>query len=805
MPGATGFPVFTMKVAGSDYDYQAGNIVFRHCYPGGKGDRGELAWTVRGGAIPSSDPFVGKSIELLADEGSGAYRLFFGRCLDLPYTRSLAGWNREYVARGLRDLGDRVAVTNPVDGTDKIGFNLRFDDRDYVDSLAGRTVGEIITYTLQAVPIAKALTAYGVGVYTHVTGPPETYTLPTATSGDLSALTIIPQRPVYIAGERVLQSIEGMLRDWAPNHIMVVLPDGTIRILDVRTFGGGSPTVLRLDNSSGTIIHLDDFALTSSISDCYARVRVRGSPLVVGAWLSTAAGTLLEDFAHDGLDNAKAKAAWRSWDYVMPGQNTGAATFLATISGGAVTGIAVLTPGFGYTASQTGVTLTITGGGGTGATGTFSTDGYGQAVTPVVTAGGSGYTSVPQVTGPARAGSGQTDTGTCTMSDTTHVTVTSADTTKSWPSNFWDWTSTGRHGTAYLSASIVSGVNALDAAKITSNTSLSAGGTSTLTLDRPMPSTSFDSYTIYGTAGGAANVWRRYKAADTGIRAAMATYFPFPVVMTTSDGTAAEMVSRPVMQILYAPSGFPSSSQAAAPLGMTVDVTTGYIYADRPVVTLFGTSQNLQKGGSATDGIPTDVRVFAAVRKGNLEAIKPADSGGSPTYEGTSHTVYGVDETLTITVSDWIDKGQQTQMDAYAQDLLDSVKDVVYEGAIPLVGYYKTWLTDFGAGVQVKGPSGGYTLPWESVTLPVVRAGLEWTSHGPLWRTVLYVSTRRAAYTEDLYRRTPPVTGIWWGADLTDVEFQVGAPWMDEGGVHKLMFSRGAQGQERWTVNTQTD
>ncbi|MBI5770412.1 MAG: immunoglobulin domain-containing protein [Verrucomicrobia bacterium] len=74
------------------------------------------------------------------------------------------------------------------------------------------------------------------------------------------------------------------------------------------------------------------------------------------------------------------------------------ATAVATVSGGAVTGVIVTAPGSGYTAAPT-VTL---GGPGTGATATTS----GQIVGITVTAGGSGYTSAPTVAFSGGGGSG---------------------------------------------------------------------------------------------------------------------------------------------------------------------------------------------------------------------------------------------------------------------------------------------------------------------------------------------------------------------------------------------------------------
>lgn len=69
------------------------------------------------------------------------------------------------------------------------------------------------------------------------------------------------------------------------------------------------------------------------------------------------------------------------------------ATFTATVSGGAVTAIAVDTGGTGYV---TGQTLTITGGSGSGATATITAT-AGVVTSVTVTGGGTGYTTPPTV------------------------------------------------------------------------------------------------------------------------------------------------------------------------------------------------------------------------------------------------------------------------------------------------------------------------------------------------------------------------------------------------------------------------
>lgn len=771
MAGSAGDPAFTLKVGGTNYDYKANRVDFHHMSPGGKGDRGELTWTVRGGALAGTDPFLGKSIELWADEGAGAYILFKGRCLDLPISQGGFGWNRRYTARGLRDLADRVPVTNPADGTDRIVFNLRYDDREYDATFAGCSAGSIIRYTLESTCTRTALTALGIGNY-------NTNSLPTNTTDDLNTLTTILPRPVYVGGERVLQAVEGVLRDGAPNIVMRIAPNGTIQFKDVRNFNTSTATVIRLDSNTGDIVDLADMNLTRSVSDCYTRVRVRGTTKVVGAWLSTNKGTLVEDFGHDNMTTAQAKSAWRLYDFIRPGDPTGEASFIPTINGtGVITGVAVAATGWGYNANSN-IALTFTSSVGSGAAGNFATDVNGGATSVTLSSGGTGYNTLtpPGITPPRKTLPGQVDTGNCSMSNTTSVTVTSSDTTRKWNSGFWDQTTNGRHGVIYLYAPIVSGVNAFFSAQITNTTQLNAGNTSVLLLDRPAPSNSFNTYIIYGTAGGASGVWRKYKPADANVATNLAMVFPFPTPAVSTDGASVELVSRPSMQVVCTTKDNQVNYTTTLPVPMTVDIKNGYFYAEKPVVTYFGTTANLKLGGANTDGIPDDVRVFAAVRTGNLEAIRPAnDVNGNAVFSGTANSVEGIQETLTVTMRDWLDPGNQNTMENYAQDLLESVQDTVCEGVIPLVGYRSQYLTNFGISAQVWGPSGSYSVPWENhVTFPIVRTALEFSQVGPRYRTIIYISNRRSAFTEEIYRRIPPIQGPWWGADLTQAEFKVG-------------------------------
>ncbi len=578
-------------------------------------------------------------------------------------------------------------------------------------------------------------------------------TLPAVTLADLDGLTVIPPFEVDVAGERILQALEGVVQSCHPNHFLYVQPDGTIRLLDPRGFHSLSTVTLTMD---GTDPRVGRPSLTTDWSQCYTRVIVRGNSLVVPVTLSLAPwpgssasdGGLQEDFGHDGLTNADAKADWHYTDFTAPGQVPGTAAAHAVLSGSTVGSIDVDYQGYGY--GTTAPTVSISGGGGSGATATATLTG-GKVTSISVGAAGSGYTSAPSVLLTSPGGVGQQDVGTCTMSSTTSVTVTSADAKAAWTADYWDQTDAGRHGVLVLRSDVISGYTQTFTARVTANTSLSAGGTSTLTLDTPAPATSYNSYQLYGLSGGASVVYRRYKVTNAQIAAQMTNSFPYPVAYRNSDGTAATLTSTPVGTVFYAPWGSAPYEQSG--IGIRCDPTSGTILTAKPTALVF-----------SADGqtpVPVDdFQVFIPVNTGALEAIEPPDSGG-PVYSGTAYSALGIERTKTITVPDWRDNSNAANMLVLAAEYLDSVKDVVFEGTVPYYGLLGSALLP-GVAVEIAGS--GYSTPWSSTALPVVAVDLEYRerSGATSYVTTLTVSNRRAPYTGAALQR-PAVTGQPFG------------------------------------------
>jgi hypothetical protein len=162
---------------------------------------------------------------------------------------------------------------------------------------------------------------------------------------------------------------------------------------------------------------------------------------------------------------------------------------------------------------------------------------------------------------------------------------------------------------------------------------------------------------------------------------------------------------------------------------------------------------------------PSDVWVLLPVNTGPNVVYYPPNTGGppatTPAYAGTSYTVEGLTDTLTVTVPEWRDPANATAMSAYASDLLDSVKDARVQGTVTYHGIYTPALT---MGLALTIAASGYTAPygWGSLAIPVLECELDLAPAGTLQTTRMRVSNERAHYAPQAYLH-PDRTGITWG------------------------------------------
>jgi hypothetical protein len=767
------YPDWRLTIAGATYTLPSPYFSFSEWIVYSRERGSALSWTYRDGNMgprDGTDPFVGKTATLEYDVGSGWVLAFSGKCLGCGNQWTPTGWARQYQAVGLRALGDRVPVTNTTTGGDTHWFNSDPDDwYRYQAELAGRTAGEILENVLTDQTTAEALDAQGIGAYSTLSPP----TLPTATTDDLDAMTFIPPYQVIVNGEKALGAIEAVLRTLAPNHTLHVEPDGTIRFLDQRLYGSntsGYPNYISLectDTTNPDLVDVGAIQLQADVANSFPRVLIRGDDYAEMKLFTLDDGGVEEDFAHSALTTAEAKAVWKLADFEAPDGSAGQATATCTLSGGGIASTFTITnKGYGYSSAPT---IVFSGGGGTGATATASLT-NGQVTSITRTATGSGYTSAPTMIFTCPDGA-TGDSGTCTCPDTGTITVTSADANKTWGSNYWDQ-STGRRGVVWAQYTSGAGVTSRVARKITANAALAAGGTANLTVDRALPSTDFDEYLIRGYAGGGSIVWRKYTLADADMKLKIRPVATFPAPLQNAVGTAVTLTSTPTAEVLWSSSGNPPEFSGPAPI--TIDYENGDIYFELPTVTYFGTRANLILGGASTDGIPTNIRLFLPIATGTLTAVYPPDSGG-PVYSGTSYSVDGITDTLVVTVPQWKDPSQTTQVEAYAEELHAAVKDTAIEGIIPLARFDSRFLEP-GQGVRLTGE--GYALPYASTTLPVVECVVRFDAGMSKYRTELKVSTRRAAYTAGQFLRPPvrPLPIIPMGVALGPVAPYVASP-----------------------------
>ena len=498
-------------------------------------------------------------------------------------------------------------------------------------------------------------------------------------------------------------------------------------------------------------------SLTADWSGCYQRCIVRGHDQVIAVTLgvqpfpgsSGADGGLAEDFAWESLTNAQAKSNWNWTDFQNPGQTPGTAAGLAVLSGTTLGSISVQFAGYGYSSAPT---VTVSGGGGSGATATAAESG-GVVTGFTVTAAGSGFTSVPSVLVTPPGGVGQTDQGTCTCPSTTTVTVTSTNTKASWAANYWDQTITGHHGVLILRSDVLTDYTQMQQVRVTANTALTAGGTSTLTIDTPLPATSYTAYQLYGTAGGASNVYRLYSVTNSDIAGRLGNYFPYPMAYRNSNGTSATLVSTPAGTVFYSAAGTAPYEQSG--IGIAVDPSSGTILTSKPTALVFS--------ADGMTAVPVDdLQVFLPVHVGFLMEVYPADISGMPQYEGTSNTALGLTRTKTISCDDWRDSSNSANMLLFASEYLDTVKDVVYEGTVPYYGLLSAALT-IGHALNIAGS--GYSTGWESLGLPITAVDLQYQERGggTSWVTTLTVSNRRVPFNGAALQR-PAMTGQPFGS-----------------------------------------
>ena len=182
----------------------------------------------------------------------------------------------------------------------------------------------------------------------------------------------------------------------------------------------------------------------------------------------------------------------------------------------------------------------------------------------------------------------------------------------------------------------------------------------------------------------------------------MQQYFPYPFAYAAPTGAAAVMTSAPICMAYWSETGFGQTYNSGGSIPVIVDPVGGTITTTQPTA---------QVNGNIVIP-PTDVQVFLPVANGSLEVFSPA----STYFTGTSALIEGIQRIKVITVRDWTDYSLNANMQVYANELLQSMCDVVLEGSTSYLGLATSFLVPAQA-VQITGTTGPgptqYITGWE--------------------------------------------------------------------------------------------
>lgn len=281
----------------------------------------QFAFHIEGGA-PSPVWFHGDSVEVTIDfelpspDDVGPELVFKGEITDRSWQPGGPhGWKLGYTCQGLRYQSDRVPITAP-DLTGNYVLNRQPDDPYGTEADRGLSIGEMFERVLTIQSVADALDAVGIQ-YASLSPP----TLHADTAADLALLTVVPPQPVHLGGDAIFNTLEQVLGRWMPTFLLVVPPSGILRCLDTQDISddiGDDPHFLNRLLYLPGIDGVGDPgvgwpAIRSTTAHCATRVVLRGGPRTAAALLSTADGTLAEDW--DPAD----EPSWTLYDYTSPG------------------------------------------------------------------------------------------------------------------------------------------------------------------------------------------------------------------------------------------------------------------------------------------------------------------------------------------------------------------------------------------------------------------------------------------------------------------------------------------------------
>ena len=333
---------------------------------------------------------------------------------------------------------------------------------------------------------------------------------------------------------------------------------------------------------------------------------------------------------------------------------------------------------------------------------------------------------------------GHQDNGTVTtVNSATQVTVQSANALEHWVTNYWN----GIQAWIYLFNSTGLGVTYSESRQITACSSMTAGGTATITMAYALANSAsgaYNSYKIIATnvplsLGGLMDVWRLYDITDPGglIANHLVPNFPVQVPFVSFNGQSATLTNSPEVQIVT-PTGAGSGQFSVLP-------ETGQVIFIRPVVEASNSLSVLQAGGSGVVA-PTNIYMLLPYSRGALSTTYPSSG-----YQGTAYTKAGLQRTAYADVYSWGYQGNVSVLNDLAQMLCQSIDNTLVEGTVHYYGWYTTTEDPTGghllnfAGVDYTTGDEALDIPVRSYTIRYMNEGME----GLNYTTEMRCSTRQ--------------------------------------------------------------
>jgi hypothetical protein len=694
-------------------------VVPMRLVPYSQGGMESFSFAVRGGQLPAStDPYTGGTIEVTI----GGVLRFHGQCgsVSEPVLTREFGWLFSYQCLGWSYLADWVRHTDSNDGSTRSTYNAAPDNLGtYNATRAGRTVGEMLLDVLSMDANATALRAVGVGQYTSSgTGARATAVINgsgvTGSTGLVAGTGYTTAPTVYLVGGSGTGAT-----------MSCTVSGGGVATLTVTAAGTGytllAPTIIISPLPATTIADLLAMDWIPPTGATFAGEKfVSATRSFCAAW----APTHVHRIEPSGRFRFRDKRAFTNTTLTWgsdPVQPSGLSEDVTECASHVTAFGAQLAEMFNFSYVNGGLSEAP-----------FAHDGL------TVAAAKAAWT-MDDWRGSYVLGAPGDDEGSCTCPSTTTVTITSSNALQHWISNYFDQTISGHQGQLYLAYSVITGVTSYAQRGIVSNTALTAGGTCTLTVDRPLAITTYDTYTILGLTGGAAAVWTVYELPSwAAAKVAPQSYQPTP--FNNPGGAGATLVSTAIGSVLWSATGSAPFSSVSVPI--QVDVGTGFCHFAFPTFALAGNAQ------------PYDVRAFVPIYT-NVNVCDSPTSGNAGTY----FTAKGLTRTLSLYIGGWRDPLNLANVQTWLDYERSAVENVVQEATFTYLGLL-TGALEMGLSWSVADVS--FTTGWEGAALPGIECELSWgvLAGEPMDHTTsVRVSNRMARYSVDQFLK-PDRTGI---------------------------------------------